>query len=295
MIKNTKPIILITGSTGMLGLELVKVLKWKKFHVIEVRHKHGTSMAFDITSKRMIMAFKEQVPKLDAIIHLAAMTDVNRCELNKRVCFRTNVIGTRNMVNLAKDYGSKLIYISTPMIFSGVTGNYTETSRVAPLNYYSKTKYLGEVAVLKYNSSLIIRVNPIAVRPKGAFPSFIQWFVDVARTNQSFELFTDVRINPISTNTLSHVISKMLVSFNPGIIHLGSRDVANKADIWELIVANFSKFSGKVTKLSVNDTKSGRVARRPREMWLNVDKATFRGYKMPTWKTEVKKVLKELL
>ena len=181
------------------------------------------------------------------------------------------------------------------MVFSGDGGNYKEDSPAEPQNYYAETKLRGEREVLGYEKGLVLRVNPIGIRPYGKHPSFIQWFINAAKNNQSFDLFTDVRINPISTNTLAQIICELLFSFKTGILHLGSRDIANKADIWRLIVSNFPKFSGTVTELSVDETKSGKIAKRPKEMWLNVDKAQIEGYVMPFWKTEVDSVLKEIL
>lgn len=286
MTKNKKTI-LVTGASGMLGLKLYHVLREKGFNVIKNK--------FDISSAKAVEEFSEKLKRLDCIIHCAAATDVNKCELEKKLCFSVNVTGTKNIVDMAQHFGANLIYISTPMVFSGTEGDYKETSRPKPLNYYAKTKLLGEKEVLKYKNSLVLRANPIGVRPPGAHPSFIQWFVDAARNNKSFTLFTDIRVNPISTTTFSDIISKLINDFKRGVLHLGSADVVNKAEIWDLILSRFSKFSGVVKKASVDKTETNKIAKRPKEMWLNVQKAVTLGYEMPSWKAEVARVLNEII
>lgn len=278
--------VLVTGASGMLGSVICSVLEEKGFDVIKER--------FDISSAEEVGAFAKKSGHLDAIVHCAALTGVNECEQDQERCYAVNVQGTKHIVDLARQNDSLLIYISTPMVFPGDQGNYREESPTRPLNHYAQTKLLGEKEVLAYKKGLVLRANPIGIRPAGTHPSFIQWFVDAARHNRSFSLFTDVRINPISTNTLASMISRLLLDFQPGILHLGSPDIANKAEVWEMVLEKFPNFSGSVVKESVDRTEAGQLALRPKEMWLNVEKAERSGYRIPSWKDEVQTVLKDL-
>lgn len=283
-----KPVhtILITGASGMLGSKLVEILS-KKFTVISDR--------FDITHAGAIAMIRKRFKNIDSIIHCAAMTDVNTCEKRKTACWKTNVRGTEHITRLAKHYGAQLIYISTPMVFSGQKGNYREHDRQRPQNHYARSKLAAEKIVLRYPCGLVTRVNPIGKRPPASHPSFIQWFVERARKNESFSLFSDVVINPISTMTMGRIIDRILRNFKPGIIHLGSRDVVNKADVWHFILKQFPNFSGIVKEQSVDTTSAGKIAKRPHLMWLNTD-LVQKSYKirMPSWRNEINHVLKEL-
>ncbi|MBI2676571.1 MAG: SDR family oxidoreductase [Candidatus Yanofskybacteria bacterium] len=292
--------ILITGASGMLGSKVSSVLAEKGFQILAVFDsnekfvpdgKNVKKTHLDITGEINPNRFKNT----HTIIHCAAITDVNFCELNKPFCREVNVAGTKNLINLAKSLNAQFIYISTPMVFSGRKGNYSENDETGPLNYYGKTKSQAEKAVLKYGKGLVVRVNPIGKRPLGAHPSFMQWFMDTASSNRSFSLFTDVVINPVSTATLADFLSKIIDKFKPGILHLGSRDRVNKAEIWEEVLELFPDYSGTVTRLSVDKTRDGKAASRPHEMWLNVDKAVGLGYSLPSWKEEVRIVLNEIL
>ena len=67
---------------------------------------------------------------------LRRLTDVDKCELNKELAWKINVEGTKNIVEAAKAAGSFLIYISTDYVFSGEKGNYKESDKPDPINYY---------------------------------------------------------------------------------------------------------------------------------------------------------------
>ena len=273
--------IFITGGSGMLGKVLVK-------HFDDV--VAPSQEEFDLL--KPIFTF----PKCEVIIHCAAMTVVDECEKNQALCKRVNVDGTATMVELARLWNAKIFFISTPMVFSGKKGNYRETDRTSPANFYGWTKREGEKLVLRYSRGTVIRANPIGVRPQGSFPSFIQWFVDAARANRSFELFNDVTINPVSTKTFAKVLEVIAKGdFDVGILHLGSRDVANKAEIWKRIVGYFPEFSAIVRSVTVDATVAGKTASRPKKMWLNVERIKKEyGVPMPAWCDEVDAVLNEL-
>lgn len=284
----------------MLGSKISLILAQKEFHVLASYDaneefvpvgKNIEKVYLDITKKISTGWFKN----VQTIIHCAAVTDVNFCELNRSLCEKVNVNGTEKLISIAKSIEARFIYISTPMVFSGKEGNYKETDRTEPTNYYGKTKDKAEKKTLKYKNGLVLRANPIGKRPLGAHPSFMQWFVDMASNNRSFNLFTDVVINPVSTVTLSNVLSDLIKNFKSGILHIGSKDRVNKAEIWSEVLKYFPDYSGKTTKLGVNKTHAGKIALRPHEMWLNVDKAVSLGYSMPNWKDEIRTVLEDII
>ncbi len=297
------PTVLVTGASGMLGSALAKALGKKGFFVLGQVHAHPERFAegknifavgLDLTSSKSIARIKKEFTHIDVIVHCAAMTNVNECEKNKALCRKINVGATQHMVDLAKYFGSKLIYVSTPMVFSGKKGDYKETSKVDPINYYATSKAMGETIVRKYKQGLVLRFNPIGVRAAGAHPNFVQWFAERGQKNESFEMFSDVVVNPLSVGTCVSYIIRMIEDFKPGVLHFGSRDVVGKKEIGEYVLSKFPDFTAKIKEKPVDETKVGKVAHRPQQMWLNTDKAISLGFKMPSWKTELNNVLKEL-
>ena len=146
--------ILITGGTGMLGRELIKLYP----HSL-----HPTKDILNITRKSDVGSYFQN-NKPDVIIHCAALTNARQCEENKKLAYSINVHGTENLINACTALNTPyFLYISTAAVFDGETGNYLESDVPNPSNFYSLTKLLGE-CVVKYSSVnwTILRVNFIS-------------------------------------------------------------------------------------------------------------------------------------
>lgn len=84
----------------------------------------------------------------EAVLHLAAYADVDRCEREPEQAYFLNSVGTYNLALAAREYGFKLIYVSTSGVFDGLKDSpYQNDDRPNPINHYGHSKYLGELAV----------------------------------------------------------------------------------------------------------------------------------------------------
>jgi dTDP-4-dehydrorhamnose reductase len=148
--------ILITGGTGKLGRELLKLYP----SAIQPAHKE-----LDITNKQAVMKFVK-LNSPNTIVHTAAIANVRQCEDNKALAWRTNVEGTQNLVEACLEHtpDSYFVYISTACVFHGDKGDYVEDDIPYPKNFYSLSKLLGESVVrnTKLNEWLIVRTNFVA-------------------------------------------------------------------------------------------------------------------------------------
>ena len=127
---------LLVGGSGLLGSELRKLIECS----CPARDELDITNLSGFTGK-----------EFDLIIHCAAFTDLVRAEKEKELCYKTNVIGTRNLAKL----GIPMIYISTEYVFDGEKGNYEETDYENPQNFYSYTKLLGEYEARRTRSCVI--------------------------------------------------------------------------------------------------------------------------------------------
>lgn len=135
--------VLITGAGGMVG-------SYADFGIRTDRRQLDVA---DIKAARDF-CFK---CRPEAIIHLAAETDVDRCEHDPEHAYMANAVGTYNMVTAAKEFGAKFVYISTDAIFDGKKkGPYTEEDEGNPQNYYGRSKFLGELIVKSMLSNYVI-------------------------------------------------------------------------------------------------------------------------------------------
>jgi len=153
--------ILITGSTGALGSELKKIFP----EALTPNHNE-----LNITNREQIINFFKK-KKIDVIIHTAAITSVRKCEEEKEFVWKTNIEGTKNLVDglMQTNLVGKFIYVSTACVFDGHVGMYKESSIPYPENFYALTKLLGEQEVKRLSNYLIIRTNFIA-RKRWPYP-----------------------------------------------------------------------------------------------------------------------------
>jgi dTDP-4-dehydrorhamnose reductase len=155
--------ILITGSTGKLGKELVKAFP---------KSLAPPREQLDISNKDNVSSFIEK-NRPQAIIHCAALTGIRECEDNKELAWDINVEGTENLIKACEEFAMNcyFVHVSTACVFCGDRGNYTEEDIPYPKNFYSLTKLLAEF-VVKYSALrkwLIIRTNFVP-REKWPYP-----------------------------------------------------------------------------------------------------------------------------
>jgi dTDP-4-dehydrorhamnose reductase len=147
--------ILVTGSNGLLGQKLVYKLKDRK-DVELIATARGENRLLDqegYTYYSMDIGSREDVDRVidlvkpDHIIHSAAMTQVDDCELDHEACDRANVDAVQYIVDAAERNNSHLVHISTDFIFNGEEGPYDEEGVADPLSYYGTAKWKGEQIV----------------------------------------------------------------------------------------------------------------------------------------------------
>lgn len=144
--------ILITGKSGMLGSSIVNCF----------RHEDivGFGSEIDITdSSSVLNKLSEEEP--DIIIHTAAYTDVESCEINIDKAYLVNTIGTQNLVNYCIDKDILFIYVSSTGVYgTNKTEAYTEFDNVDPTTIHHKSKYEAEKIVQNHlNKYLILRTG----------------------------------------------------------------------------------------------------------------------------------------
>ena len=159
---------LITGASGILGKEL------RKYFPESLCPSHNE---LDITNSTLVSDYFSK-NDFDMIIHTAAMTSIRQCESEKNLAWKTNVIGTKNLIDATSESkpNCKFIYISTACVFDGHQGMYKESSIPYPENFYALTKLIGEQQIKNLKNYLIIRTNFVA-RKQWPYPkAFIDRF-----------------------------------------------------------------------------------------------------------------------
>jgi dTDP-4-dehydrorhamnose reductase len=262
--------ILITGAFGQLGTSLRNILSDQSIlaagKMIPVEEKDGCT-ELDITElnqvREVIASFQP-----DVIVHLAAMTDVDGCELNPELAFDVNVRGTENLLD---NFSGRFIYISTDYVFDGNNGPYKEKDEVNPISVYGRTKLYGEDLVQQSNVNwVILRANVVFSFQERTKASFMDWVVDSLKNRQSITVVDDQWNNPTWTVDLARIISRIIDHEIHGLYHYGGRDLLNRFAFAEMIAETFKLDRTLIEPIDTASLKQ--LAKRPLKSGLCTEK-----------------------
>ena len=204
--------ILITGSNGMLGHDLISVLE--KNHELILT----TSKTLDITDKNHVMDFiSDAVP--DIVINSAAYTDVDGCEENQDLAYAVNGDGVRNLALACKEVDCPLVHISTDYVFNGKnTRPWVEDDEIGPISVYGKSKLKGEEAILEILDKYFILRTAWLYGINGK--NFPRTMLDLAKHHTDITVVYDEVGTPTYTPDLAYGISQLIETDFYGIYHL---------------------------------------------------------------------------
>lgn len=137
----------ITGHTGSIGKALLKETSFIKFELFKG----------DITKKKDVRKWIKK-KQFDYLIHLAAIVPIKEVNKNKKNAFNVNTLGTENLVNALLDIENKtkwFFFASTSHVYSTSKKKISEKSKINPISFYGKTKYLAEKKLIKLNKKKI--------------------------------------------------------------------------------------------------------------------------------------------
>ena len=141
--------VFITGCGGMLGKAV-----YERF----TPHCHVLATDIDVNEPWLeygdVINFQEMLGKAskfkpDLVINLAALTDLEYCEKDPEITWKTNALGAENMALISKKLSATHVYVSTAGIFDGKQEYYNDFEKPNPMSVYAKSKYYGEVLVEK--------------------------------------------------------------------------------------------------------------------------------------------------
>ena len=204
--------VLIIGSEGMLGHDLVDILS------AENEINTTTIDTLDITDiNKTIKTVKEINP--DVVVHAAAFTNVDGSESNPDLAYKVNVLGTRNVAVACSEADSALVYICTDYVFDGTKGSpYYEYDQTNPLSVYGKTKHLGEVYIRDILNKFYIVRTAWLYGFHG--PNFVTTMLNLAKTNDTISVVSDQIGSPTYTVDLANAIAQLIKKPAYGIYHV---------------------------------------------------------------------------
>lgn len=212
--------IIVIGSTGQLGSDLMKVLQ-HEHEVIGLTHQD-----VEVTDYNSCLILKKHHP--DIIINTAAFHKTDRCEEAPLKTFSVNAIGARNIAKITKEIKATTIFISTDYVFDGSKNEpYTEDDTPTPINTYGISKLAGELYTKQNPKHYIIRLASLfgVAGASGKGGNFIETMIKKAKKNEPINVVDDMWMSPTYTKDAATTIKKIIESKLPfGTYHATNQD-----------------------------------------------------------------------
>ena len=277
-----KPQIIGLGLNGLVGSRITELLK-DKYDFVGLSRSTGV----DITDAESLIKLKE-FPDAKFVLQFSAKADVDACEKDKVLgeegeAWKINVEGTKNVSEICRELGKKIIYISTDFVFDGEKekgDSYSEIDTPNPINWYSKTKYEGEKRVEESGAPYIILRLAFPYRaefePK---KDFVRAIIDTLKNGNQIKGVTDQIFCPTLIDDISLVIDSLIKNDAKGIYHAVGSEALTPYDAALKIAETFEFDSSLITEITREEFFKDR-APRPFNLQLRNAKIDQLGVKM---------------
>lgn len=274
--------ILITGAQGQLGKALEKKLS-DTHSVISLGKKD-----LDITNKeateKIISLYKPHI-----IIHAAAFTAVDQCEIEFKKALEVNSLGAGNVAQAANNVNARMYYISSDYVFDGNKKTpYREGDTPNPQSIYGMSKWIGEKLVLKYSNGTVIRTSWLYGHDG---KNFVKTMLELARKNKEIKVVNDQVGSPTYVNDLTETIVQLFHKKN-GIYHVSNSESCT----WYAFARTIFQEAGFNPNLVLPTTTAeyGANAPRPRYSVLGQYALLSENIKIPrSWNEALKEFIQE--
>jgi dTDP-4-dehydrorhamnose reductase len=231
--------LLVTGASGFLGWNLCRTAQGR-WNVYGLARRNQNQLQGVELRRPELTRFKEikenlQEIRPDALIHAAAESNPNFCQLNPAASHEINVEAPANLASLCADLRIPFVFISSDLVFNGLKPPYTESGPVCPVCIYGEQKAEAERAVLeRYPQALVCRMALMFGDAGQGAASFIQPLINDMRNGRQINLFMDEYRTPVSAANAAQGILLELCKAN-GILHIGGLERISRFDFGKLL------------------------------------------------------------
>jgi len=280
--------IMVTGANGLLGQHLVKLLVREGYPVVATGRgasRLPASLAAqctwydtDITDEWAVHElFVKEAPEV--VVHAAAMTQVDECQLNQERCEAVNVKATAQLVLEAEAASRHFIYLSTDFVFDGGKGDYSEDDHLNPVSWYGFTKVQAESVVETSETPWAIVRTCLVYGDvlEGTRPNIISWVRQSLEQKKPIKVVCDQWRTPTYVEDLARGLLLVIQKKATGIYHISGKDRLSPYEMALKTAAGAGLDASLIEKVDASTFKQ--PAKRPPATGFNITKAvTELGY-----------------
>ncbi|MEI6206867.1 MAG: dTDP-4-dehydrorhamnose reductase [Desulfuromonadales bacterium] len=270
--------ILVIGSNGMLGRDLMELLG---------NRACGVDIGeIDITSMDSVMQVLHLM-KPETVINCAAITDVDGCESNAERAMEVNGEGVGYLALACREIGALLVQVSTDYVFDGSKGTpYVEDDTPHPLSVYGESKLAGEMNAALNPEHLIVRTQWLyGLHGK----NFVETMLRLAADKNELTVVDDQTGSPTWTIDLAKAIVALVDKGLRGTYHVANADFCS----WNGFArAIFDGAGLTVSVKPMTTVELNRPARRPLYSTLDCGKLSRdAGFLMQSWRNALQEYM----
>ena len=234
--------LLVTGINGFVaGSILAHARKKWEVHGVDITETAGLpsdirAHQLDLTNPVKLAELFDQI-RPDAVIHTAAIANIDVCENKQDLAWKVNVEITKSLAELCQKNGTKMIVCSTDTVFDGIKGDYLESDSPNGVNFYAKTKIEAEKIVLGASSkNIVARLSLVMGMPVlGKGNSFLADMIEKLKKGETVKFPANEIRTPVDVVTLGSALAELAGSSYGGVIHLSGSTKINRYQMAILI------------------------------------------------------------
>lgn len=250
--------ILLIGGNSIIGSKFVDHFHNNNIVFRSTFFQHPTNdeskVFLDIQNQSNVeKIFTEIQP--DVVIHTSALPAIDKCETDREMAYSINVKGTENILKACENNSVKIVYVSTNAVFDGTKNEYFEDDQTNPVNYYGKTKLIGEQKIQDSKCDyLILRTDqPYCWIEKWQRVNSVIRLLNKFSENKLHKEVTDWYNKPTFVPNFVENTMKLIDTNAAGIFHAVGGDFISRLD-WCMILCDiFDLDKSKIIQISSQD------------------------------------------
>ncbi len=292
--------ILVTGSNGLLGQHLVKLLLQEGYNVVAVGKGENRlpfanpeKLAYygiDITDDFLLNeVLQKETPH--TIVHAAAVTQVDDCQLHQENCEAVNVRATAQLLLSAETFSKHFIYISTDFVFDGEKGDYKEEDDMNPVSWYGFTKVQAEgiVETSEIPFAIVRTCLVYGNSLSGTRSNIVNWVKKSIEEGKHIKVVNDQWRTPTYVEDLARGILLVIQKKATGTYHISGKDTLTPYDM-ALQTAAFCNLDSSLIE-KANAANFSQPAKRPPKTGFDISKARLQlGFEPITFEEGLKQM-----
>jgi dTDP-4-dehydrorhamnose reductase len=287
--------IAITGTSGLVGFDLWEALKtghelWaigrRRPKFVPETHWRSTDIVDATETQQVVQAINP-----DCLIHLAAISSPDACELDAQTGYKTNMLGTRNLALACQRFDTEMVYVSTDQVFDGKkTSPYTELDDPHPINHYGRSKFFGEEFVRNLlRRYYVVRTALVFGQSRS---TFIDRIIQAVKGEEKIVAAADLVNSPTSAKDLAGALTHLIETHLYGTYHIVNEGHCSRYELSSFVARSLR---GEVSRIRRGSQRTLRLpAPRPGYTPLENFSWHLNGFpEIPTWQEAVTRFLEE--